>query len=158
MGGPRPGRQGRPLWAYAVLAAYLVAMLLLVTWPDATPLTTVNLWLRALYIRLGAPASLSSGFWEFVHNVLVCLPPTAAAMLLWRRSRWWHWTLVAGVLSVGVELVQARYLADRTPQLDDVAANTLGAMAGSLVGLWWRARSDERERREAVEGREDAVS
>lgn len=132
----------RPWWAVAILVGYLIGMALLVTWPDAHELGRIHLRLREIYIRLGAPASLSSGFWEFVHNVLLCIPPTAAAMVLWRRSRWWQWSLLGLLLSVGVELVQARYLPGRSPQIEDIVANSLGALIGSLLGAWWRARQD----------------
>jgi VanZ family protein len=43
-----------------------------------------------------------------------------------------------------VELVQWRYLPERSPELSDVVANTLGAGAGALLGRRWRSGTHQR--------------
>jgi hypothetical protein len=83
---------------------------------------------------LGAPAwVLAQGRVEFVCNALIVVPVTFLGRLLWPRTRWTHWTAWAFVLATAVECVQAALLSARTPDPSDVVANTLGALAGTLV-------------------------
>ncbi len=129
-----------PWWAYAGLAAYLAALLVLVLWPEGSRLFRVQLqlgeWLWTVVPYSWMPFDRLS----FVLNVLVAVPAAALAMVVVPRSQWWHWALLAGVLSLGVELVQWRYLPQRSPELADLVANTLGAGAGALLGQRWRPR------------------
>lgn len=132
-----------PWWAYAVLVAYLAGLLVLVLWPEGSLLFRLQLqlgeWLWTVVPYSWMPFERLS----FVLNALVAVPAAALAMVLLPRSRWWHWALLAGVLSVGVELVQWRYLPERSPELSDVVANTLGAGVGALLGRRWRSGSHQ---------------
>jgi glycopeptide antibiotics resistance protein len=133
-----------PWWTYAVLVAYLAGLLVLVLWPEGSLLFRLQLqlgeWLWTVVPYSWMPFERLS----FVLNALVAVPASALAMVLLPRSRWWHWALLAGVLSVGVELVQWRYLPERSPELSDVVANTLGAGAGALLGRRWRSGTHQR--------------
>lgn len=121
-----------------MLAGYLLGLAMLVLWPEGANVTRVNVLVTRAFWRLGAPAWMSPGFWQVVNNVLVCVPAGALAMVLWLRSRGWWWVLLAGTLSLAVELVQWRYLPSRTPSILDVLANTAGAGLGVWVGLGLR--------------------
>lgn len=133
MSGERSGSR-IPWWGYAVLAGYLVGLAVLVLWPQGADVTRANMLVARGFARLGAPGWMSPEFWQVVNNVLVGVPAGALAMVLWPRSRGWWWVLLAGALSVSVELVQWAYLPARFPSLLDVLANTAGAGLGVLLG------------------------
>lgn len=135
---PPPRRT--PPWGYAVLAGYLLAMAVLVLWPDGLAVGRVNVLAHDVLQRAGMPAPMTPARWEIVFNVLVCIPPTVLAMVLWPRSRWWWWAALGAGLSLTVELVQWRYLPARSPDLSDIAANTTGAVLGALIGEALRTR------------------
>jgi hypothetical protein len=105
---------------------------------------------------LGAPAwVVAQGRVEFLCNALIVGPVTFLGRLLWPRTRWTHWTSWAFVASTAVECVQAALLSARTPDPSDVVANTLGALAGTLlaavvvvVGRRVAARRQQRDERQ----------
>ncbi|MBA2696817.1 MAG: VanZ family protein [Ornithinimicrobium sp.] len=130
-----------------MLAGYLLGLAVLVLWPEGDTVTRGNLLVTRAFLRLGAPEWMSPEFWQLVNNVLVCVPAGALAMVLWPRSRGWWWVLLAGTLSLGVELVQWRYLPARTPSVLDVLANTTGAGLGVILGLHLRRIRTPRPRR-----------
>lgn len=129
-----------------MLAGYLLGLALLVLWPEGANVTRANVLVTRGLWRLGAPHWMSPAFWQVVNNVLVCVPAGILAMVLWPRSRGWWWVLLAGTLSLGVELVQWRYLPSRTPSVLDVLANTTGAGLGVLIGERLRRLSTSRSR------------
>lgn len=133
----------RPWSAWVVLAAYLVGLILLVTWPDAWAVdrAIVRIYVFGLN-HLGIPPSFGPPEWAVLLNVLVGIPPVAAVVVLLPRVRWWFWPVLALVLSLGVEFVQGYIGRLRDPL--DVVANTLGALIGALLGRWWSARRGDR--------------
>ncbi|QCR43024.1 VanZ family protein [Curtobacterium sp. SGAir0471] len=73
---------------------------------------------------------------EFLANIGMFVPVGMIAAL-WLPRRWWlAGAVVAVVLSVGIELAQARFLPYRVADPRDVLSNGLGGLLGAtLVGL-----------------------
>ena len=103
-----------------------------------------------LAVLTGHPAAASRageslpGLWPFgdigfenLANVALFVPLALAFPLLWPRWRWWTVPVGIGV-SVGIELAQGLFLAWRTPSLEDVVSNSLGAVIG--FSLWLAVR------------------
>ncbi len=84
---------------------------------------------------------------EFVANIVLFMPFGALLPLAFRRLRWWAVDLIGLGTTLVIELVQP--FVGRTCDLDDIAANTLGAVIGcaiaklvmSLYKLFSRKRS-----------------
>lgn len=78
---------------------------------------------------------------EFVVNVAVFVP-LPSMVLLDPRRRWSPWAAAAGgvALSLLVEMVQGLFLPNRSAELVDVVANSLGVALGAIA-CWWLARS-----------------
>lgn len=106
-------------------------------------LLTVGLWPRHVDGSLDLPGGASYAVLEFGANVGLFLPLAVLTMALLPRLGW-HWVVIAGVvLSSGIEGLQAVVRPGRTPAIQDVVANSLGAALGALlvVGVRrWRRR------------------
>lgn len=77
---------------------------------------------------------------EFAANVVLFLP-AGILWVLWTGGRRWWLAAAAGLaLSAGIELTQAVALADRVPDVRDLVANTLGALAGAAVGTAFHSK------------------
>ena len=126
---------------YAIGAAYLVAVGVLVTGPWGWELNRFTVW---LYVQFGsdvpiAPDEALPEHYGFLLNVLLFVPLGILLALVTGRPWWWI-ALVACVGSSAVELGQWNWL-DRDGSWGDVLANTVGAMAGAgAVSLVLRAR------------------
>lgn len=70
---------------------------------------------------------------EFLLNVLILVPLTTVARVLWPRRGWTEWTAYGFVVACVVEAVQVP-MAGRSASMSDVVANTLGALVGALLG------------------------
>lgn len=68
-------------------------------------------------------------------NVLLFVP--LGAVIGTRLRPRWLWLVVA--LSVSVEIAQ-HLLAERNPDVLDVATNTIGGVLGYLLARWWAGR------------------
>ena len=88
---------------------------------------------------------------EFGLNVLLFVPLTALAALLWPRVPTWGWILLGFATSSTLEWLQLTFLSERSSTSRDIIANTLGAAIGACAmalarfGVdagWWRSRSD----------------
>ena len=80
------------------------------------------------------------GAWEFVYNIALFVPVAAVCATLWPRVPVLGWTLLGLLGSVAIEVVQALVLPGRTSEIEDLAANTLGALLGAALARWaWRA-------------------
>lgn len=82
---------------------------------------------------------------EHLANMALFVPIGFAFPLLWPRRRWWTVPAAVG-LSLWIEGVQRLVLSWRTPSLDDVVANSLGAVLGFslwlLVDWLWHRTTD----------------
>lgn len=119
--------------AVGVIAAYLMALALIVFWPvpvdkpAAGTLTKLIAWLH----RHGMPEFIDYAQIEFSSNILLFVPMGIIAALS-TRNAWWG--LGIGFLtSCTIELGQALFLAARFPSTLDVLANTLGASIGAAI-------------------------
>lgn len=91
----------------------------------------VSEWLTAL----GAPTFVASTtLWEFALNVALFVPLTFLASLLWSRVRLETWVIASFVLTLALETLQLVVLSTRSPELSDLASNTIGGFLGALLG------------------------
>ena len=117
----------------AVVAAYLVGLLVLVASPWGWELNRLTV---ALYVRLRnewsiAPDWVSPEHFGVLLNVVLFVPLGALAVLVTGRPWWWV-TAAAALASVAIELAQGRWL-PRDGSSGDVIANTVGALVGALA-------------------------
>lgn len=76
------------------------------------------------WVRIGSP--------EFVANILLFVPLGLLLRLAIPRGTWFGATVLGGVVSVAVEVLQVS-----TPRVSDprdIVANTLGTLAGAVLG------------------------
>jgi glycopeptide antibiotics resistance protein len=118
------------------LVSYVLALAFIAFWPThvdegAGPLlhAITRRFPWATYARI-----------EFSANIALFAPLGLLLTLLVRR--WW-WVIVAGAVgSTLIELCQGLFLSGRTASVWDVIANTLGTIAGVVIGVIWRSSSD----------------
>lgn len=82
-----------------------------------------------LYTRLAH--MLSGGSWQAAGNILLYLPLGFLLPLVWERANWWRTALAGLAVSLATELGQI--VVGRAFDVDDLAANALGALAGYLL-------------------------
>lgn len=122
--------------AYVVVPAalYLAAVLFVVFWPVPVDrpvqgnLDRVLSWLHGH----GIPGWLNYGLVEWLANVAMFVPWGAFGAVILAPRRWWMVVLAALLASTAIETAQLVFLSARFASPDDVAANTLGAVAGVL--------------------------
>ena len=131
------------------LCACVPVLGLIAFWPvpvDRGAATYLNRWLRQLH-RWGVPPWFDYGVVEFSSNVVLFAPLGALVAIILGRRLWWGGAVAGFMLSTVIELGQMAFLPARFPSAADVAANTIGAMAGALAARLFMAR------REAVRSR-----
>jgi len=128
-------RSRRVAWALA--AVYGVVVVLVAT--AGSPVDGgIHPWLvRAIAFgqRLGAPGWLGYDAVEFTANVCFFVPFGFFVLLLFGARAWWVGMLGGFLASCAIETVQAVFLPARFASVDDVLANTWGAVLGVLVGI-----------------------
>jgi glycopeptide antibiotics resistance protein len=87
-------------------------------------------WLQGL----GAPEWVNYDFADFVANIAFFVPIGLVAALLLPWRMWGLAIPLGAALSGLLELGQYLFLPERYASLTDVAANTLGAVIGALIG------------------------
>lgn len=131
--------------AAVLLAVYAVAVIVVVAWP--TPVDAgSHAWLSGVLKSLHSRhllMFLSYPLIEFTSNVIMFVPLGLLVGVLFGRRRWaWAIALGCGVSAL-IELLQFLLLPGRFGTIDDVIANTLGALIGALIArsiLAWRIR------------------
>lgn len=81
----------------------------------------------------GLPPGLGLNALEFVANIVLFIPP---AIFFGLRVAPYNWSIVvvAGIIcSVAVETFQLAFLPGRSATVQDVIANSLGALIGALI-------------------------
>ena len=115
------------------MAAYVVALMLIVFWP--TPVDRPAAGILDQFItwmhRHGSPTAIGYAQIEFSANVALFVPMGIIASVWTQRA--WAGLLVGAGSSVLIELGQALFLAARYATVLDVVANTLGAGIGAVV-------------------------
>jgi glycopeptide antibiotics resistance protein len=122
----------------AVLTVLYVVVVLVVTlWP-----TTVDRGLDPYIERLleklwskGVPTFVDYGFIEFSANIVFFVPVGFLLGLLFPYGLWWLAVVGGGLLSASVETAQGLFLPGRVSSIEDVIANTTGAVVGCLVAV-----------------------
>ena len=148
-----------------LLVAALVVELLGIAWlvlnPSPAAPTGAVSRLSGILTFVGLPDWLvGSDQVEFGLNVVLFVPLTALAALLWSRIPTWGWILAGFATSSTLEWLQLTFLSGRSSTSRDIIANTLGAVLGAAaVALgrfgadagWWHVSSAKpappRERR-----------
>ena len=141
-----------------LVAAYLALVLLVTLWPTTVdrPIDPYLIrFLDALH-RRGWPAFIDYAFVESSANVLFFVPVGFfVCIALPFRFAWW--SVAAGaVLSALIETAQLLFLPGRVASLEDVLANTGGALIGTAVAVLLRIVIQHRDRlvvRDVLEGR-----
>ena len=132
------------------MVVYAIVVVFIVFAPTAeVPSGAVVIIWRALQ-AMGAPDVISPGAVEVITNVLLFVPLSFLGSTF--KPTWGlvSWLVVGFTATVCVELGQAVFLPGRSPQLDDIFANTLGAVLGYLlVVVSRRARRRRAWRRRA---------
>jgi VanZ family protein len=85
--------------------------------------------------RRGMPGWIDYAFVESAANVLLFVPLGVLVVWVLGRRYWWAGGAAGMLLSALIELAQFLFLPARYPTLLDVAANTGGAILGSLLTL-----------------------
>ena len=141
-GPPSPAQAGHrhPLlrrWVIGLAVVYIVALACIVFWPvpvdrniDGPLLHLIN-WLH----RHGAPGWFRYSTIEFGANIVLFIPVGVFIVVLAGARRWWWAVLVGFAASCTIELCQLLFLSSRFATLNDVIANTSGAVVGALLGL-----------------------
>jgi len=125
----------------AAAVLYVAVVLFIVFWPGADMATSsvsrIHVWVQAL----GAPAALTPSRVEFVCNVLLFVPLSLLGSLLKPSWTWSSWVVVGYVATFTIELVQAVALPGRSATMQDVVANTGGALLGAIIAWAIRHRA-----------------
>jgi hypothetical protein len=84
--------------------------------------------------QLGLPGWLNApSLWAFLYNVALFVPVAFVCATLWRTVPVWGWAGLGLLSSLAIEGVQALFLDGRSPEVQDLVANTLGALVGALT-------------------------
>jgi VanZ family protein len=127
-----------------LLALYSLAVLVVVAWPtpvDRGASRAITRILEALHNR---EVLMFLGYRqvEFLSNVAMFVPLGLLIGILLGRRLWGLAILAGFALSMGIELFQHVFLPERFATVDDVIANTSGALVGALVaGVFFLWRS-----------------
>lgn len=129
------GRSRRVAGALAV--AYGVGVVLIGFWGTPVDSGAYPLIIRlvAAAQRRGAPGWFGYDMIESLANVAFFVPLGLLVVLL-AGARWWWAGAGAGLLvSATIETGQALFLPARFATIDDVVANTMGAVLGAVLGV-----------------------
>lgn len=124
--------------AGALMAAYVLLVAAIVFAPSASVPTSSVEWITLRLAALGAPGFVTTSVVEFATNVLLFVPLGLLGWFLRPTWTWLAWTGIGFAASAVIELSQWLFLSARSATLVDVAANTLGALIGSLAAVGLR--------------------
>lgn len=134
--GSRELRHRRIARALLVLIALCIAAI--VFWPTR-PAASGQGALELFFIRAhrnGLPQWIGFALIEWLSNVVMFAPLGFLAVFAVKRSHRWAIIPAAFAGSCLIELTQLFFLPNRVSSVGDVAANTCGAAAGWLLGIW----------------------
>lgn len=128
----------RTRWiAWSLAAAYAVVVLLVAT--HATPVDGgIRPWLERVIAaahRAGVPGWAGYDAVEITANVVFFVPFGVLVLLLFGARAWWAGMVGGLVVSCAIETVQALSLPARYASVNDVLANTSGAVLGVILGI-----------------------
>lgn len=136
-------------WVFLVTLIYSIGLGLMLFWPvhvDGDGGLIDPSWLLGVLGYWGMKPDVRYPLVEMAGNALMFVPLGALWIAWVRRPRWLSVIaamVIAVVVSVAAEYVQARYLPARTFDPRDMFANTLGAGIGAAITLvavrsWFR--------------------
>jgi glycopeptide antibiotics resistance protein len=121
-------------FALAVVAASIAVITMWPTPVDAPAKNTIREVLVTLH-QAGVPTAVNYSFVEAASNVLMFVPLGLALAFLLPPQKWWLAPLIGAATSSLIELTQRTFLPSRFATLNDVAANTAGALIGAALVL-----------------------
>ncbi|MBY0177700.1 VanZ family protein [Curtobacterium herbarum] len=129
------GRSRRVAGALAV--AYGVGVVLIGFWGTPVDSGAYPLIIRlvAAAQRRGAPSWFGYDMIESLANVAFFVPLGLLVVLLAGARWWWAGAGVGLLVSATIETGQALFLPARFATIDDVVANTMGAVLGAVLGV-----------------------
>ena len=130
-----------------LVSVYLVFVLLVTLWPTTVdrPIDPYLYKFLAALHRHGVPGFVNYNFVEFSANVLFFIPLGFFAALVLPYRRMGFAVLLGTAVSVGIELTQKFFLPGRVASVNDVIANTSGAVIGCLVAVLVRMAIKHRD-------------
>jgi glycopeptide antibiotics resistance protein len=137
--------------------AYFVILVAIAFWPVRVDQNAGDLLYRlfAWLYRHDAPRWLDYGFLEFSANVILFMPVGLFMVVLVGAHRWWLGILAGLVTSCAIETGQLMFLPSRFATVEDVVANTSGAVLGTLLAVVALAIAHAHERRARAKARFD---
>ncbi|MBG6058641.1 hypothetical protein RCH16_002290 [Cryobacterium sp. MP_M5] len=117
--------------------AYVLALALVALWPTPVDhsghdsLLAGLDWLQAH----GGPVWLRYSLVEFTANILLFIPAGLFLVVLAGARRWWLGVLTGFTVSAALELGQLVFLPDRVASVNDILANTSGAVIGAVIAV-----------------------
>jgi len=143
----------------AVLVAVYLAFVLLVTlWPTTVdrPIDPYLIRFLAALHRQGWPAFIDYTFVEVAANVAFFVPVGFLVCIALPFRRAWWAVLIGAGLSALIEAAQWLFLPGRVASVGDIAANTAGALIGTIIAVLIRIVIQHRDRlvlTDVLEGR-----
>lgn len=115
-----------------ILTACVVVILVITFWPTPVdrPFDAQLMRILGDLHHVGVATWVDYSFVESFSNAVMFTPLGALIALYVRRQRWWLAVALAFLLSVCIELGQGLFLPERTASVNDVVANTFGALIG----------------------------
>ncbi|TFD66746.1 VanZ family protein [Cryobacterium ruanii] len=123
--------------ALSFALAYIVALALIAFWPTPVDrgmhgsISLAVLWLHAH----GIPTWLNYAAIEFTANIALFVPVGLLLVVLAGPHRWWLGPVVGALVSTLIELGQLVLLPERFATVNDVVANSFGALLGAGVAI-----------------------
>ena len=122
----------------AAFAVYVAVVAFIVFWPAGEMPSSSVSFLYGFFQDLGAPLQLTTSRIEFLANVAMFVPLSLLGSLLKTQWTWSSWVVVGYVATFSIELTQGLLLPDRSATMQDIVANTGGALIGALIA--WAIR------------------
>lgn len=119
------------------LAGYLAALIVILGWPTPVDASLDGTLFRVLGWLHGAglPGWIGYNQVEFAANIALFVPVGLLVALELRSRPWWVAGLAGFGLSVLAELSQSLLRPDRFATVQDVVANTTGALLGAAIAV-----------------------
>ena len=138
---PPPKSRIREGSVSVTLAVCVLVVLLATMWP--TPLdrgfeSSIDRFLEVLH-RNGVPQWFGYNKLEFSANIVMFTPIGFLVAMLLPSRVWWLALILCPGLSVGIELTQGALLSARFATVNDVIANSTGAIIGIILALALRS-------------------
>jgi VanZ like family len=126
-------RERRIAVCSVLLFVYVMALLLVVLTPGTGGPDRILAALTDVAVDAGAQRRSAGNSIEIMLNVVLTVPATMLASVVWPEPSWRDWTAWAFLLFGTVEAAQLLLLPARHGSFSDVVANTAGCCLGALL-------------------------